>query len=141
MEEINLHDYYPEFYATNSVIFVPDKLAAQLRQWSRDERAYERQRYRCKAYFSIDCNDGILHEILIKSPTPEEIYERKMANHLLHTAILILPEKQSKRIYAHYFLGMSKAAIARAEGVSRTTIRDSIAHALRTLEVFMVKFC
>jgi RNA polymerase sigma-70 factor (ECF subfamily) len=32
--------------------------------------------------------------------------------------LLILPEKQAKRIHAYFFLGMSKAEIARIEGVS-----------------------
>ena len=34
----------------------------------------------------------------------------------LHAAISSLPDKQAKRIYAHFILGMTKQDIARAEG-------------------------
>ena len=34
-----------------------------------------------------------------------------------HAAIASLPNKQAKRIYAHFILGMTKQDIARAEGV------------------------
>ena len=34
----------------------------------------------------------------------------------LHAAIASLPNKQAKRIYAHFILGMTKQDIARAEG-------------------------
>ena len=47
---------------------------------------------------------------------PCEIYERKMTAEQLLAAIASLPDKQGKRIYAHYILGMSKTEIARAEG-------------------------
>ena len=47
-----------------------------------------------------------------------EIYERKLTSEQLHATIASLPDKQAKRIYAHYFMGMSKTAIARAESVS-----------------------
>nr|WP_237712701.1 sigma factor-like helix-turn-helix DNA-binding protein [Paenibacillus elgii] len=42
----------------------------------------------------------------------------------LHVAISALPDKQGKRIYAHYVLGISKSEIARAEGVSEKTFEN-----------------
>ena len=52
----------------------------------------------------------------------------------LHDAIATLPDKQAKRIYAHYFLGMSKSAIAKAEGINESTVRDGINRGLRNIE-------
>ena len=40
----------------------------------------------------------------------------------LHAAIANLPDKQAKRIYAHFILGMTKQDIARAEGVHEKAV-------------------
>jgi len=140
MVQINLRDYYPDVYSLDLFIDVQSDLIQQFLQWNRDEKAYERRRYRYNAHFSLDRNDGTQNDIISASLTPEELFERKVINEKLRSAMFLLPEKQRKRVYAHYFIGMSKAAIARAEGVSRSTIKDSITRALRTLEVYLVKF-
>ena len=48
----------------------------------------------------------------------------------------MLPEKQRQRIYAHFFLGMSKADIAKAEGTHKSRITRSIEAGLRSLEKY-----
>lgn len=141
MAKVNLRDYYPDFYTADFIIDIPSEMVEQLAQWERDERAYERQRYRYKAHYSLDRDDGIEHDVLFVSRSPGEIYERKITYEQLHAAISALPDKQGKRVYAHCFLGMSKTAIARAEGVSLSTVKDSIARALRSMEVYMKKIC
>lgn len=52
-------------------------------------------------------------------------------------AINSMPEKQAKRIYAHFFLGMSKAEIARIEGVSKSAVTHSIEQGLKSIEKFL----
>ena len=52
----------------------------------------------------------------------------------LHAAISSLPDKQAKRIYAHFILGMTKQDIARAEGVHEKVVRVAIERGLRRLE-------
>jgi RNA polymerase sigma-70 factor (ECF subfamily) len=54
----------------------------------------------------------------------------------LHAAISSLPDKQAKRIYAHFILGMTKQDIARAEGVHEKVVRVAIERGLRRLEKF-----
>jgi RNA polymerase sigma-70 factor (ECF subfamily) len=39
---------------------------------------------------------------------PHEIYECNLTTQQLHAAIAALPDKQAKRIYAHYILGISQ---------------------------------
>lgn len=136
MKTINLRNYYP-FYNTDIFIDIPDEVAAVLLEAERHEEAYRRRMYRHKAQYSLDRDDGIEHEICFLSLSPCEIYERKMTSEQLHAAITSLPDKQGKRIYAHYILGMSKAEIARAEGVSEKNIRKSINQALHNMEVFL----
>ncbi len=55
----------------------------------------------------------------------------------LHAAIASLPDKQAKRIYAYFFLGMSKAAIATAEGVNKSQVTRSVSKALKKMETFL----
>ena len=52
----------------------------------------------------------------------------------LHAAIASLPDKQAKRIYAHFILGMTKQDSARAEGVHEKVVRVAIERGLRHLE-------
>lgn len=137
MAKINLRDYYPDFYAVDFIIDVPEELADQFLQWERDERAYERQRYRHKAHFSLDRDDGIEHDVVFLSLSPCEIYERKVTYEQLHVAISALPDKQGKRIYAHFLMGMSKTAIARVEGVDERAVRGSIERGLKNIERYL----
>ncbi len=108
MVKINLRKYYPDFYTTDCIIEVPDEVAALMDSYEHAEAAYYLRRYRHKAYYSLDRGDGIERDILFVSLSPCEIYERKVMVEQLHAAIAALPDKQAKRVYAHYFLGMSK---------------------------------
>ena len=137
MIKINLRDYYPDFYTTNCSIEVPDEVVALMDSYEHAEAAYYLRRYRHKAYYSLDRGDGIENDIMFVSLSPCEIYERRITAEQLHAAISALPDKQAKRIYAHYFLGVSKAEIARTEHVNRSQITRSINNALRNMEVFL----
>ena len=136
MKTINLKDYYP-YYAQDTFVDVSDELFAIFEESARAEATYKRKKYRYKAHYSLDRGDGIEHDILFVSLSPDEIYERKLTSQQLHAAIASLPDKQAKRIYAHYFMGMSKSAIARVEGVNKSQISRSIEKALRSIEKFL----
>lgn len=137
MAKINLRKYYPDYYDTDFIIEVPDEVAALMDSYEHAEAAYYLRRYRHKAYYSLDRGDGIEHDMLFVSLSPCEIYERKVTVEQLHAAIIALPDKQAKRIYAHYFLGMSKSAIARAEDINESAVRDGIDRGLRNIEKFL----
>ena len=138
MKKINLREYYP-FYTSDFFIDVPDEVAAMLLAHACYETAYQRRIYRHRAHYSLDRGDGIEHDILFVSLSPCEIYERKITNEQLYAAIASLPDKQAKRIYARFFLGLSTGEIARSEGVSPASISGSIARGLRTLEKYLKK--
>lgn len=138
MKTINLKDYYP-YYKQDTFLAVPDDLAEVFEEYQKKESAYQRKKYRHKAHYSLDRDDGIEHNILFVSLSPDEIYEYRLTNQQLHAAIVSLPDKQAKRIYAHYFMGMSKTDIAKAEGVSKVTVGDSINLALQKIEKYLKK--
>ncbi len=133
MTKINLRDYYP-FYNEDFFLDIQDEVAGALLEAKRQEEAYRRRMYRHKAQYSLDRGDGIEYDILFVSLSPFEIYEQKVTYEQLYAAIACLPDKQAKRIYAHYFLDMSKAAIAKAEGVGKTTVSESIDRGLKGIK-------
>ena len=83
-------------------------------------------RDRHKAYYSLDYGDNIERKALIVALSPFEIIEERWTTEMIYKGISTLPEKQAQRIYAHFFLGMTKAAIAQAEGCAVTAVKTSI---------------
>lgn len=133
MKKINLKDIYP-FWKTDVWVEVDDEVVQEMRRFDLMESAFRLRTYRHRAYYSLDRNDGIERDILFLSISPEEYYERKLSRQQLYEALCQLPEKAARRIYAHYFLGMSKVAIARAEHVDERAVRKSIARGLKQME-------
>lgn len=140
MQIINLRDLYPDFYKTDYFVEVSELLALELHQFDLDEASYRLRTYRHRAYYSLDCDDGIENEILFVAATPDELYEKKLTNQQLYAAINSLPEKQAKRIYAYYFMNMDEPTIARAEGVSQQAVHSSIQRGLHRIEKFLKEF-
>ena len=114
MTKINLREQYPDFYKTDYIIEVPDEVAAVMKE-----------------------HDRLEYDALFVSMTPCELYERKVTMEQLHAAIAALPDKQAKRIYAYYFLGLTESAIAKSEGVSVASVSESIQRGLRNMETFL----
>lgn len=100
------------------------------------EEAYRIRTYRYKAFYSLDRDEGIEREILQKPLNPAEIWEQRQMTELIYKGLSKLPVKQRQRIYAHFFLGMSKADIAKAEGTHKSRITRSIEAGLRSLEKY-----
>ena len=86
-----------------------------------------------RSHYSLDCDNGIENAILLKPQTPEMLLEEKQLREQLYAAVMALPEKQAKRIYARYYLGMSVSEIAAAEDVDPSRVLDSIRHGLKQL--------
>ena len=116
MKTINLRVLYPDAYKSDYYVEVPDEVAEVFETFERMEKAYMQRVYYHKAYYTLDCSDEIEHSVVFRVLSPEEIYERKLTREQLHAAISMLPDKQAKRIYARYILGMSNVEIAKAEG-------------------------
>ena len=133
MKKINLRELYPDVYTTDFFVDVTEEVMETIRAAKRAEAAYDRRMYRYKAYYSLDCDNGIENAILMKPQTPEMLLEEKQLREQLYAAVMALPEKQAKRIYARYYLGMRVSEIATAEGVDQSRVRDSIRRGLKQL--------
>ena len=67
------------------------------------------------------------------APSVQEIIEQHMEEEKLYAALNQLTEKQRKRVYAHYILGIKQSDIAKMEGTSVSTVYESIRRGLRRL--------
>ena len=124
----------PDMYKTDTFLEVTDEVQAVFLSDKRAEAAHERQMYRYKAQYSLDCDNGIEDAVVHRSPTPEEVLEDKQLRDQIFTAVMELPDKQAKRIYARFYLDMSVKEIAQVEGVDPRRVRDSIHLGLKKLE-------
>ena len=137
MKKINLRDLYPDVYKTDHFVEVTEDVLETIRSAERAEAAYDRRMYRYKAQYSLDCDNGIENAVLLKPQTPEMAMEEKQLREQLYSAVMALPEKQAKRIYARYYLGMTTNEIAQAEGVDPSRVRDSIRRGLKQLSKYL----
>ena len=89
--------------------------------------------YNYKAHYFLDCDNGIEKAIVQHPPTPEEILEDKQLRDQLYAAVMELPDKQAKWIYARFYLGMTVKEIAQAEDVDLSWVYKSIKRGLKCL--------
>ena len=132
MKTINLRDFYP-WYTADELVEVTDEVAAALQGDRQADAAYTERVRRNKAYYSLDCDDGIEYSICQHELTPDELLERKENFCRLWDALNALPETQGRRIDACIILGKSVSEVARAEGVDESSVRESIERGLENM--------
>lgn len=139
MAKINMRDHYP-FYQRDEYVEVSEELATEMSQWERAEKAYARKQRWHHAHYSLDFTNDMERHILFVSDSPDAHFEKKVCLEQLHAALAALPDKQANRIYAHYFLGLNKAEIARSEKVGKATVCASISRGLKKVEKILRNF-
>ena len=140
MKKVNLRDLYPDVYKNDHFVEVTEDVLETIRAAERAEAARQRQMYNYKAYYSLDCDNGIEKQVVYQPPTPEMLMEEKQLREQLYSAVMALPEKQAKRIYARFYLGMTVKEIAKTEGVDLSRVYDSIQRGLKWLAKNLKKF-
>ena len=133
MQKINLRDLYPDVYKTDAFVDVAEEVLAAIQSQKQADAAYERRKFRHKAHYSLDREDGIENDTLARPLTPEEVMEQKQLREEVYAALMQLPAIQARRIYAQFYLGMTVAEIARIEGADRRRVWDSIRRGLKKL--------
>ena len=136
MAIINLKDFY-YWYLVDELVEVPDEVAEALLTGKRAEAAYmERVRYN-KAYYSLDCDDGIEYSACLHEPSPQEILDRKELFYRLWNALNSLPEIQGRRVEAHLIFGKSFRQMAREEGVDKSAVRCSVRCGIERMKKYL----
>lgn len=138
MTTINLKDFYA-WYIQDEYIEVSDEVAAELRADKLYEAAYKRRVIRNKAQYSLDCDDGIEYSACLHEPTPQELLERMERFCDLWNALNTLPEIQGRRVDACIIEGKSYREVAEAEGVSKTSVQESVKCGLENMRKYLKK--
>lgn len=133
MQKINLRELYPDVYKTDVFVDVAEEVVTAIRGQEQDNAAYERRKFRHKAHYSLNREDGIENDALNRPLTPEEVLEQKLLREEVYAALMQLTAIQARRIYARFYLGMTVAEIARIEGADRRRVWDSIRRGLKKL--------
>ena len=110
-------------YKTDVFVDVAEEMLAAIRGQEQDDAAYERRKFRHKAHYSLNREDGIENDALNRPLTREEVY----------AALMQLTAIQARRIYARFYLGMRVSEIARIEGADRRRVWESIRRGLKKL--------
>ena len=147
MELITLKKYYPRLYAQDTFIEVSDEVAEALLFMQRQENASIRRLYYHRAFFSLDCEDGIENDrIGAFAPSPEEICIQREAEQLLliavnhlHEAMVCLSPAQFRNLHARCVLGMKVREIAEMEGVTSSVVSQSLQSAIRKLRRYFIR--
>lgn len=142
MTVINLRRYYYPLVKTDTFMEVPEEVAEALLQLHREENNRINKRIYHKAYFSLDCDDGIENDAIgWEQPSPEELIiqaEEEAAHELLlqhmREALSILSPVQARRLHMRYMLEMKYREIADIEGISPTQASDSVRRAVKKLQ-------
>ena len=139
MATINLKEFYP-WYTHDEYIEVSDEVAAELRADKLYELAHQRRIVRNKAQYSLNCDDGIEYSACLHEPTPQELLERMDQFCALWNALNTLPEIQGRRVDACVILGKSYREVAEAEGVSKTSVQESVKCGLENMRKYLKKY-
>ena len=134
LKTINLKNYYP-YYTSDFFIELPEEIVAAMKPYKTEDQSHWR-RMRKRHVYSLNI-DGNEESILFRGLGPDELYECKLTNQELYNSLNYLSDKQAKRIYAHYLLNMTCAAIAKSEGISECAVRCSISSGLRNLKKYL----
>ena len=147
MKTINLKKYYYPLFVTDTFIEVSDEVAEALLLMRREENNRTHKIWYHKAYYSLDCEDGIENcafDFTAKSPE-EILVEREEEQVYLATLELLakamgnLTEIQARRIHARYILGKKLIEIAAEEGVSVSVVQQTVKSGLKRMRGYFEK--
>ena len=138
MTTINMKDFY-YWYIVDELVEVPDEVAEVLLASRRNEAAYQRRLTRNKAFYSLDCDDGIEYSACLHEPSPQELLDRKEMFFRLWNALNSLPEIQGRRVDAHLILGKSYRQIAQEQDADKSVVRRSVKRGIAAMKKYLKK--
>lgn len=147
MPIINLKKFYYPYYTEDTFIEVSDEVAEALLKLSRQENNQAHKIWYHKAYFSLDCADGIENYALNwEQPSPEDIFMQKedeayndLMMKRLEEAISTLMPIQARRVRGRFMDKKKIREIAADEGISASNVSESICAALKNMKKYFDK--
>lgn len=147
MPIINLRKLYYPYYTEDTFIEVSDEVAEALLKLTRQENNQTHKIWYHKAYFSLDCEDGIEnHALNWEQPSPEEILIREEDQLLreitlerLNEALSHLTPAQARRVRSRYLSKKKFREIAQGEDISAGQASQSVQTGLKNLRKYFIK--
>ena len=133
MKTINLRKLYFSQYHEDVFVEVSDEVAEALLLMQRAENNRRQKINYYKAYYSIDCVDGI-EDYLIELAEQDEW--NCMLQRLNETLARLTPTQQ-RRIHARYMLKMKNKDIAAMEQISPAQVSQSIRGGIKRLRQYL----
>ena len=139
MQKINLRDLYPDTYKTDVFVDVTEEVLAAIRGQEQDDAAYERRKFRHKAHYSLNREDGIENDAINRPLTPEEILVAEAAAGGGVYRADAAARHPGPAYLRPVLPGMTVAEIARIEGTDRrrgcgASIRRGLKKLVRLLD-------
>ena len=129
MQKINLRELYPDVYKTDVFVDVAEEVVAAIRGQEQDDAAYERRKFRHKAHYSLNREDGIENDALNRPLTPEEVLEQKLLREEVYAALMQLTaiqaleaktdQRRDMEMLLQAFAAQIFIKIVRIEGINR----------------------
>lgn len=147
MPIINLKKFYYPYYTEDTFIEVSNEVAEALLMLSRQENNQAHKIWYHKAYFSLDCEDGIEnHALNWEQPSPEKVLIREEEQLLheitlerLNEALSHLTPAQARRVRARYLSKKKFREIAQDEEISAGQASQSVQAGLKNLRKYFEK--
>ncbi|MGI5900623.1 MAG: sigma-70 family RNA polymerase sigma factor [Christensenellales bacterium] len=141
MPIINLRKFCYPIVKEDTFVEVSEEVAEALLELKREENRIISRIFYHKAYFSLDCEDGIENDAIgWEQPSPEDILIQKEDELLheitlerLHKALSQLTPTQARRVRARYLEKKKFCEIAREERVSPGQISKSVQSGLKNI--------
>lgn len=147
MPMINLRKFYYPLVKEDTFIEVSDEVAEALLELRREENRIISRIFYHKAYYSLNCDDGIEDAAFNwAQPSPEDIFMQKedeaydaLMLTRLEEAINTLTPIQARRIRARFMDRKKYREIAEDENISASQASQSIRTAMKKLKKYFDK--
>ena len=128
MQKIDLRELYPDVYKTDVFVEVAEEILAVIQNSQQTDASYERRKFRHKAHYSLDREDGIENDALARPLTPEEVLEQKQLREEVYAALMQLPaiQAQRRRFLLYALDGLTLAEIETVCGCSKVAVYQSV---------------
>ena len=134
MAQINLKDYYPDYYHEDHFIDAPDEVVEVLQTSKRESLNHQRNIFRQHMNYSFDYHNGVENQVLCPVLSAEELFLQLQTSNALAEALASLSPTQARRISLKFFDNLSNAQIAKQEHISLAVVNHSLEKALKNLK-------
>lgn len=137
LARVKLTDLDPHYDGASDEIEVPDEIVEAYQQLRRKEKSLERKKQRHHALYTTSTS-MMTNSITYSESSCEDLLLDEASREELLLALKSLSPIQARRVFAVYFLGMSRADVAKMEKVSRAAVTICLRGALK--KIFLQKF-